>query len=125
MTGRLYDRLNIFSPFHIDNTSKDSVVYTDESRAYQGLRRRHATIQHSKGEYVRDEVSTNAIESFSAVFKRAYKGTYHWMSRKHMDRYVTEFVGRHNNRPLDTEKRMAKIVQGMDKKRLRYQDLTA
>ena len=112
-------------PIILSHTSKSSVIYTDESRAYWGLRRRHDTIQHSKGEYVRDNVTTNAIESFWAVFKRSYKGTYHWMSRKHMDRYVTEFVGRHNNRPLSTEKRMGKIVRGMDKKRMRYRDLTA
>lgn len=112
-------------PFVLNNTSWNSVVYTDDSKAYLGLPRQHDTVDHGKKEYVRDEVSTNAIESFWAVFKRAYKGTYHWMSDKHLQRYVDEFVGRHNIRPLDTEQRMSKIVKGMDKKRMRYRDLTA
>ena len=47
------------------------------------------------------------------------------MSAKHLGRYVTEFSGRHNDRPLDTVDQMAKIVQGMGGKRLRYCDLVA
>ena len=46
------------------------------------------------------------------MLKRAHKGTYHKMSRKHLDRYVSEFVGRHNIRELDTAAQMASIVAG-------------
>ena len=35
------------------------------------------------------------------------------MSAKHLDRYVAEFSGRHNRRPLDTEDMMAESVRGM------------
>ncbi len=35
------------------------------------------------------------------MMKRGYKGTYYWMSAKHLDRYVREFEGRHNDRPRD------------------------
>ena len=35
------------------------------------------------------------------MLKRGYVGTYHQMSVKHLDRYVSEFAGRHNARPLD------------------------
>ena len=38
--------------------------------AYAGLLRRHVTIQHSAGEYVRDMAHTNGIESFWALLDR-------------------------------------------------------
>ena len=47
------------------------------------------------------------------------------MSEKHLDRYVSEFSGRHNHRLLDTIDQMAIIALRMNNKRLRYQDLIA
>ena len=38
---------------------------------------------------------TNGIESFWSVLKRAHKGVYHKISHKHLQRYVSEFAGRH------------------------------
>lgn len=49
---------------------------------------------------------------------RGYHGTYHHMSPKHLDRYMGEFEGRHNQRPMDTVDRMAS-------KGLTYAALTA
>ena len=57
------------------------------------------------------------------MLKRGYVGTYHKMSHKHLNRYVAEFTGRHNTRPLDTEIQMQNLVEGMRDKRLRYGDL--
>ena len=62
----------------------------------------HESVRHSVGEYVRDMASTQGIESFWALLKRGYHGTYHHMSEKHLNRYVTEFAGRHNERTRDT-----------------------
>ena len=102
-------------------------VYTDDHRAYKSLREvyRHETVKHSVSEYVNGQAHTNSIESFWALLKRGYHGTYHKMSRKHLHRYVNEFAGRHNIRSLDTVDQMAAIVRGMDQKRLRYADLIA
>ena len=58
------------------------------------------------------------------VAKRGY-GTYHQMSAKHLGRYVGEFAGRHNDRPLDTVDQLRAIVRGIVGKRLRYADLIA
>ena len=104
-------------------TETNATVYTDEARAYIGLRRDHETVRHSAGEYVNGMASTNGMESFWAGLKRGYQGIYHWFSVKHLHRYVSEFEGRHNDRPLDTIDQMAAIVQGMMGRRLRYSDL--
>ena len=97
-----------------------STVYTDEHPGYRGMPNvKHETIRHSAREYVRDQIHTNGIESFWSLLKRGYVGTYHHMSVKHLDRYVNEFAGRHNDRPSDTETQMQHIARDMSGKRLR------
>ena len=100
-------------------------VYTDEASAYRGMPFDHESVNHSVGEYVRDMVSTQGIDSFWSMLKRGYQGTFHHFSEKHTDRYVTEFAGRHNDRNADTLDQMSAIVRGMDGKRLKFADLTA
>ena len=107
------------------HTEADALVHTDEARAYQGLNRRHETVAHSVGEYVRGQAHTNGMESFWSLLKRGFEGTFHKISPKHLDRYVTEFVGRHNVRNWDTIAQMAGIVAGMNGKRIRYWELIA
>ena len=106
------------------NTERSAVIVSDEAGVYSGLFRDRVSICHSKGEYVKDGYSTNPIESFWAMFKRGYVGTYHWMSVKHLNRYVTEFVGRHNTRPLGTRQQMELTARGFAGKRLSYAALT-
>ena len=96
-----------------------STLYTDEAPSYEGMQEfTHASVAHSRGQYVDGEVHTNGIESFWAPFKRAYKGTFHKMSEKHLHRYVREFVGHHNARRLDTEDIMRFVYLGGIGKRL-------
>ena len=97
-------------------------IFTDEHGGYIGLSN-HESVRHSIGQYVDGMASTNGVESFWALLKRGYYGTYHKMSIKHLSRYVNEFAGRHNVRPLDTITQMALVVRGLVGKRLRYQDL--
>ena len=68
---------------------------------------------------------TNGVESFWAGLKRGYHGTHHHMSAKHLDRYVAEFAGRHNRRPLDTDVMMARTAEGMIGRSLPYAELIA
>ena len=106
------------------HASKGADVYTDDASAYQGMTgMRHRTVKHSSGEYVHYNVHTNGINSFWSMFKRGIYGTYHKMGVQHLQRYVNEFVGRHNVRELDTVEQMGRIVAGMVGKRLRYRDL--
>ena len=88
-----------------------STIYTDGHRAYRGMGEYiHEAVEHSVGEYVRDQAHTNGIESFWALLKRGYIGTFHHFSEKHMGRYVDEFATRHNRRKWDT---MAHIDQSL------------
>ena len=80
-------------------------------------------MNHSVGEYVREQAHTNGLESFWAPMKRGYVGVYHKMSPKHLQRYVDEFLHRHNNRPKDTIDQMAVVVRGMAGKILPYKKL--
>ena len=108
-----------------EHAAPDATIYTDEAKAYQGMPFEHEAVCHSVGEYVRDQAHVNGMESFWSMLKRGYHGTCHHMSPKHLDRYVTEFSGRHNDRERDTIDRMANIAEGVVGKRLRYRDLTA
>ncbi len=105
------------------NTEFGAIVYTDEATAYKGLNRRHESVKHSVKEFVREMAHTNGIESFWAVLKRGHDGVYHHFSKKHLDRYVSEFEGRHNVRPLDTREQMARMVLRGVGKPLPYQTL--
>ena len=111
--------------FVADHAVPGATVYTDDASAYKGMPFEHKSVRHSVGEYVRDMASTQGIESFWALLKRGYHGTYHHMSEKHLNRYVTEFSGRHNERTRDTLDQMQLIVDGMVGRRLRYRDLVA
>ena len=105
------------------NTQPTAQVYTDEAAAYNGLPRLHQAVKHSAKEYVHGMAHTNGIESHWAMLKRGYVGVYHQMSTKHLGRYVAEFEGRHNNRPLDTHEQLAIMTRGGAGKRLTYADL--
>ena len=109
----------------VEHTETDTTVYTDDARAYKGMPRQHESVKHGVSEYVRGMAHTNGMESHWAALKRGYDGVYHHMSAKHLPRYVTEFEGRHNRRPLDTTDQIAVMAKGAEGKSLRYADLIA
>ena len=99
-------------------------VYTDDTSAYRSLDN-HEAVKHSVGEYVNGLAHTNGVESFWSMLKRAHKGTFHKLSRKHLQRYVNEFAGRQNIRDMDTIDQMGHIVARLIGKRLMYRELIA
>jgi len=106
-------------------TDTNAQVYTDEGLGYVNIDRPHETVCHSAGEYVRKQAHTNGIESFWALLERGHKGTFHKFSKKHLQRYVSEFSGRHNVRPMNTETQMKKMAKGLVGKELPYKQLIA
>ena len=111
--------------FVTERTEPDATVYTDDATAYTGLPRIHETVKHSVGEYVRGQASTNGVESFWSMLKRAHKGTFHKLSPKHLNRYVQEFAGKHNIRELGTLTQMRDTVASLVGRNLLYRDLIA
>lgn len=76
-------------------------IYTDEWHPYQGIgdeNTRHETVNHHGMEWVRGQIHTNTVESAWSLFDRAVIGSYHKLSKKHLDAYLDEFAFRFNNR---------------------------
>ena len=107
------------------NAREGATVVTDAFRSYAGLSDAytHKTVNHSVGEYVRNQAHTNGIESFWALLKRGHYGVYHMMSAKHLHRYVDEFSFRHNTANLGTMRFIEMTIQRMTSKRLTYKEL--
>lgn len=59
------------------------------------------------------------------MFKRAYIGTFHKLSPKHMGRYVAELEGKRNARDLGTLAQMRDAVARLVGRSLLYRDLIA
>ena len=113
--------------FAATNARFGATVYSDEAAVYRTLEAwyKHVAVNHSVGEYVRQQAHTNGIESFWSMLKRAHKGTYHKFSPKHLHRYIAEFSGRHNVRGKGTLDQMGGLAFGMTGKRLTYKALIA
>ena len=111
--------------FVADMTDPDTVVYTDDAAVYEGIPNPHETVKHSVSEYVNGMAHTNGIESFWAMLTRAHKGTFHKISPKHLQRYASEFAGKHNIRDSDTLCQMRDTVAGLVGRNLLYRDLIA
>jgi hypothetical protein len=107
-----------------------STLHTDEHAGYRGLGGlfyEHETINHGAGEYVRDGITTNSIESVWAVLKRGLHGVYHHASEKHLHRYVDEFTFRLNDGNVErhTLARLESLTMASFGKRLTYKALIA
>ena len=109
------------------NVTAGASVITDEFAAYRGLGAKgyiHHTVNHSAGEYVRHYcIHTNGIESFWALLKRGHYGIYHFMSAKHLHRYVNEFPFRNNTAQAGTMRFIEMTIGRMVGKRLTYKAL--
>ena len=106
-----------------ENVSSDSRMMTDEYHGYRGLRKEfasHDTITHSRGHYVRGEVTTNTIEGYFSLLKRGLNGTYHHVSKHHLHRYLDEFDFRYNARKTDDAARYLLAIKHTEGKRLQY-----
>ena len=105
-----------------------TTVYTDGHPAYIVLADYgydHGWVNHSVGQYVNGLATTNGIESFWALLKRGYMGTFHWMSWKHLHRYVNEFAYRHNAGPGNGFRTIGDVLERTQGERLTYKKLIA
>lgn len=109
-----------------NSVEKGSILHTDEFPAYSSIKgyKKHS-INHRKGIYSFNGVSTNGVESMWAVMRRGIYGVYHHVSDKHLDRYVNEFTFRLNegNVKVHTVDRLNSLIDGMEGHRLTYKKL--
>lgn len=114
----------------LDHVAIGSMIHTDDAPVYSGLDGlfyQHRSVNHSAGDYVKDGVTTNSIDSVWAVLKRGLHGVYHHASPKHLHRYVDEFTFRLNdgNCKRHTLLRLESFVAAVANKRLTYAALTS
>lgn len=107
------------------NVPKTATLMTDEASVYKSVGRgfkRHESVNHSMGEYVRGDASTNAVENYFSILKRGLNGVYQHWSRGHLKRYVCEFDFRYNHRDVTDAERTNSALAGISGKRLLYWD---
>jgi transposase-like protein len=113
-------------PHLVTKADRASRLVTDEASHYDKLGAEfasHETVNHSKFEWKRGDVSTHAVEGYFSVFKRGMKGVYQHCSEAHLDRYLSEFDFRYSNRAalnVDDCERTTRAIKGAEGKRLQY-----
>lgn len=113
--------------FLAQNVAPESTLYTDDHPTYPKIvdGYNHATVRHSRREYVKGSTHTNGIESFWALLKRGHYGIYHHMSVKHLHRYLAEYEARWNmmRQKLNGADRMDTMLESVSGLRLTYERL--
>jgi len=114
----------------VRNVTRDTVLYTDESRLYTETGKEyatHRTVKHSAKEYARVEgdkvVHSNTIEGVFSIFKRGMIGIYQHCGEAHLHRYLAEFDFRYNRRTalkVSDAERAEQLLEGARGKRLTY-----
>jgi len=96
--------------------SPSATVHTDEHGGYRLLARTYAhfVVRHSVGEYVRGASHTNTIEGAWSLLKRQIIGIHHWVSPKHLHRYVDEMSFRVNRREVPKGDRVNALLAGAE-----------
>jgi transposase-like protein len=103
----------------------NSELFTDSSTSYLTLGQEftsHQSVDHSKGEYVRGNVSTNMAEGFFSQLKRSLDGTHHHVTPMHLPRYLGEFDFRYGTCKMTDHGRMRTLATKLDG-RLSYERL--
>ncbi len=83
--------------------SKATSILSDNAKVYWRSDKTHDrySVEHSKGEYVREDIHINTVETFFAHLKRSIKGTFKVISKQHLQSYLDAFVFHYNNRHND------------------------
>lgn len=110
------DSIASLSPVVDRFVDKRSHLKTDELHAYKQIGKKYAShqwVNHQGKEYSRGDTHNNTAESFNAMLERAKQGVFHYLSKKHLSRYLHEIGFRWNQREPElkvTKKGELKIV---------------
>lgn len=101
-------------------------IITDSHPTYSWLlnSEKHVVTNHKQELETMGELSTKTIEGAFSLFKRGLIGSYHKMSKDHMDSYLGEFCWRFNRRHVQPEIFGQIATQLVTKKPLTYKTLT-
>ncbi len=83
----------------IANVDPSSMIFTDDWPSYRPLTSRylaHQVVNHSIGEYVRDDAYTNTIEGAFGNMKTGMRGVYKKVSPRYLQSYCDEYAWRTN-----------------------------
>jgi transposase-like protein len=107
---------------HVDPSSH---LVTDEFPVYYQMKDHfasHHEIKHKDKQYVRKEgdftVTTNTVESYFALLKRANYGIHHQWSRKYLPCYCSERDFLYNTRRMSDDERTRKVIKLTEGRRL-------
>ena len=107
-----------------ENVDRKAWIMTDELSVYRGIGTEfaggHETLNHSAGEYARGDTYTNTAESFFALLKRGVIGSFHHVSKQHLNRYCDEFSFRWDHRRVTDSERTQTAIEQTRGKRLSY-----
>lgn len=114
-------------PIIKEMVGENSTVVTDDLKSYRGLAKwtEHIIVNHKKKQYVNNGFSTNNVENFWSHMKRGIYGLYHHCSRKHLQRYASEFEFRFNTRKSNEVDRFDHAILRSANLKLTYQQLIA
>ena len=113
-------------PIIYGSVKPSATIISDNYGVYKALKHSHAkhfSVSHSNGQYVIGEYHTNTIEGFWSLAKRSIIGIYHWVSKKHLRKYLDEFAFRYNTRKASDWFRFNILLCNFDR-RLTYKELT-
>lgn len=112
-------------PLVTRNVARGTRIMTDESsrNAWMSVSYAHEYINHSLGQYVRGDVTTNGIEGVFSHFRRTMVGTYHKCDVAHLDRYLQMFAFRWNSRTDGESDRMNALLRSTQGRYISYKTL--
>lgn len=93
-----------------------SIVVTDEWPAYKRLNNAyvHSIVSHHERKFISAEGgTTNRVENLWSHLKRMFYGTYNWVSKKHIQRYIDEFTFRFNQREQNASTKFAEVISNI------------
>jgi len=109
------DSYAVLAPDVRQVVSPTARIMTDQLQPYVAIGKHfaaHGRFHHGIKEFARDDAHVNTAESFNAVLERGKQGVFHFLSRRHLPRYLSEVVFRWNNRdPVEMKRNgLSKIV---------------
>jgi transposase-like protein len=119
------DRLKEFIAENADLTCR---LMSDEFNLYKKVGQQfeggHYVVKHSGHEYVKPgtDIHSNTVEGVFSLIKRSVMGTFHSVSRKHLQNYLNEFQFRWNTRKMNDGERVQKAIKAVEGKRLEYRE---